>query len=224
MKGKRQEDKIGPWIKAEQVRRRVESDKEGERHQQQGGKSWREGRPRKPTPVSLLKDFSNLTVQEKPQSNRLTGIEKAEKVNHKQDPSNVEEERVMQILRKEDRKALLEISDEDIMTITYNGVTFEGKAGDTHLSTKEKSNQIKELRKGDEMTEMMIFISEPLENSKTSKQGRLKQLAQFKGDENKHISGAKRRTLMQIDDEKQKKVCIEAEVEGSGLHTAPQDP
>ena len=64
--GKQRADKLGPWVKEEQVGRRLEENRENKNPNAQGDK-WRvEKRSKQPTPVSLLKSFSNLVVSRMP--------------------------------------------------------------------------------------------------------------------------------------------------------------
>ena len=121
VRGVLQEDKIGPWIKAEQVGRKEEDRKENKDQNKPGGRWNGESPQRKPTPVSLLRSFSNLSVNENRQGNNpITGL------------ANLSERAFSPKMQKEgdDRRELREVEDSDTLSITYNGISFEGRVGD----------------------------------------------------------------------------------------------
>ena len=58
------EDKVGPWIKADQLGKRVDGSKENVDPNNKRESSINNDRIQKPKPVSLLRVFSNLSMNE----------------------------------------------------------------------------------------------------------------------------------------------------------------
>ena len=225
VKGERKEDKARPWLKVEQVGRKMEESKENSNTSNRGGGGSSSGTHKKPKPVSLLQVFSNLSMQE--------NIDRAN-VGTEKSKGKLTQQDTMEIKKLNDKRnegiseeniVLRELDDNDILTITCNGKTTEQRVGDmgprTILGEGEDGNQ--------QAHQETIFGSPVLEEENKLKKLKLKKLARGHTSNKNKISGAKRRSVEEPEDNGWKKMCIDEEksmheVEGANPQMALTKP
>ena len=193
VKGKKREDRLRIWIKVEQVGWRIEGEKENLEPSKQGEERSAI------TPVSLLRVFSNLSVQDNQPKNRLLWC-----IGETQEETTqVQEEEVLKggkLGGDGQNSNLIEMGDNDIMTVRCNGITFQSRVGDLNTTTTASGGQKVINQKEQVRVEEMVFSSGVVEGSKSMKKMKLKKIVRGCDKSNRNISGAKRRTSAGMED------------------------
>ena len=107
-----------------------------------------------------------------PDRNKIQSIQQASQM-----IKEVEEQQDQDKSAEGGNSKLIDIGDDDIFMITYNGVTFERRAGDVNINspTVEENNAVKQKNQMQEST--MIFNAGVSNTPKQTQRKKLKQLA-----------------------------------------------
>ena len=201
----------------------MEENKENLNPNTHGGNGKLTGGSRNPTLISLLHGFSNLSITEN-QWERIDYDNRDHRRDENKEEKREEEHRGAQDQRARSSSNLFEVDDEDIFSITYNGVTVEKRARNLHALTQTCIGKVVATNSR-KATKTILFSSEPRGLHRQIKKIKLKQLARIG---TKDINGAKRRMPDRQGDEAQMKVCCEegvnvkVEATGASLCTTTQ--